>query len=83
MGFKEQIREGSRGGHDQFSWDKIKSDKYRQNYLGNSINVPHDRSGRDMFWYTKTNDGNDKSKELNEEMKILREKEADLMGKVL
>ena len=28
------VREGARGGHDQFSWDAVKADKYRENYLG-------------------------------------------------
>ena len=27
-------RGGSRGGKDQFDWDDVKADKYRENYLG-------------------------------------------------
>lgn len=29
-----QIREGNRGGRDQFEWDDVKVDKHRENYLG-------------------------------------------------
>ena len=29
-----QIRAGNRGGRDQFDWEDVKVDKYRENYLG-------------------------------------------------
>lgn len=31
---------GTRGGANQFQWDSVKSDKYRLNYLGNSLHAP-------------------------------------------
>lgn len=46
----QEIRGGARGGRDHFSWDNIRSDKYRQNYLGNSIKAS---LSTDNFWYTR------------------------------
>ncbi|RUO97646.1 kinase phosphorylation protein-domain-containing protein [Jimgerdemannia flammicorona] len=31
---------GVRGGQDQFSWEKVKDDKDRENYLGHSVMAP-------------------------------------------
>lgn len=31
---------GTRGGQDQFKWEDVKSDKYRENYLGHSVKAP-------------------------------------------
>lgn len=31
---------GCRGGHDQFKWEDVKADAYRENYLGHSVNAP-------------------------------------------
>ncbi|KAI8338380.1 kinase phosphorylation protein-domain-containing protein [Chlamydoabsidia padenii] len=33
-------RGGTRGGRDQFSWEDVKTDKDRENYLGNSLMAP-------------------------------------------
>ena len=38
-----QIRPGARGGRDQFSWDQVKEDKQRLNYLGSSIHGVPDK----------------------------------------
>jgi hypothetical protein len=50
-----EIREGNRGGRDQFSWEKVKEDKYRENYLGHSIHAPVGLSAKrkDPQWFTK------------------------------
>lgn len=32
-----QIRAGNRGGRDQFDWEDVKVDKYRENYLGKQL----------------------------------------------
>ena len=34
-GIYHPSRGGTRGGKDQFNWDDVKSDKERENYLGN------------------------------------------------
>ncbi|DBA03564.1 TPA: hypothetical protein N0F65_011465, partial [Lagenidium giganteum] len=42
---------GTRGGQDQFKWDDVKNDKYRENYLGHSVNAPVGRwqKGIELF----------------------------------
>eukprot|EP00304_Pavlova_gyrans_P005772 CAMPEP_0206042486 /NCGR_PEP_ID=MMETSP1466-20131121/6586_1 /ASSEMBLY_ACC=CAM_ASM_001126 /TAXON_ID=44452 /ORGANISM="Pavlova gyrans, Strain CCMP608" /LENGTH=85 /DNA_ID=CAMNT_0053417195 /DNA_START=46 /DNA_END=299 /DNA_ORIENTATION=- len=79
-------RGGTRGGRDQFNWNDVKNDKYRENYLGHSVKAATGRwqQGRDLFWYQKSGNtlGLDESlEELRKEREAVRQAELDQMNR--
>jgi hypothetical protein len=69
-------KEGSRGGKEKFSWDDVKNDRQRMNYLGNSVKVPDNRH-KDLFWYAKKDKG---ASDLEKELREQKEREAKMTG---
>ncbi|ETV72444.1 hypothetical protein, variant 3 [Aphanomyces astaci] len=74
---------GTRGGQDQFKWDDVKNDKYRENYLGHSLNAPVGRwvKGKDLTWYSKGKGG--QSAVLAEEIALAKQRDEDRMNEAL
>ncbi len=83
-GSKKRYRDGGvRGGRDQFSWDQVKTDKHRENYLGHSamIQVGRYNQNRDIFWYQKAKKSEDIA--LEEEKEKMRMADDELINKAL
>ncbi|KAL6535526.1 hypothetical protein OROMI_026900 [Orobanche minor] len=73
-------RGGVRGGRDQFSWDDVKVDKHRENFLGHSVKVPVGR------WQKENRDKKTLSAEMDaakEEIKRIKEEEDQAMREAL
>ncbi|CAH2064326.1 unnamed protein product [Thlaspi arvense] len=79
-------RGGVRGGRDQFSWDEVKADKYRENYLGHSVKAPVGRwqKGKDLNWYARDKKGGGSNTDaVKEEIQRVKEQEEQAMREAL
>ncbi|KAL1914847.1 uncharacterized protein VTP21DRAFT_7939 [Calcarisporiella thermophila] len=77
-------RGGVRGGRDQFTWDSVKEDKYREFYIGHSLKAPVGRwqKGKDLQWYTR--DKTDATNQANlDEIAKIKQAEAEAMAEAL
>ncbi|CCX13016.1 Similar to Multiple myeloma tumor-associated protein 2; acc. no. Q9BU76 [Pyronema omphalodes CBS 100304] len=82
------LRKGdsSRGGRAEFSWDAVKEDKDRENYLGHSLMAPVGRwqRGKDLTWYSKAGGGDaDAEEQRKEEIRRIKEAEQDALAAAL
>ncbi|KAF8472470.1 kinase phosphorylation protein-domain-containing protein [Kalaharituber pfeilii] len=84
------LREGSRGGRSEFSWEAVKNDKDRENYLGHSLMAPVGRwqQGRDLTWYAKESQSKaqavqEEEDRRKEELRIVKEAEQEALARAL
>jgi len=69
---------GTRGGRDQFSWEQIKDDRFRDYYLGASVKL-----AKDQEWLAKAGSETIDSAERAAEIAAIREAESAFMKETL
>ncbi|KAK9469520.1 kinase phosphorylation domain-containing protein, partial [Lipomyces arxii] len=76
-------RPGVRGGRAAFSWEAVKQDKYRENFLGHSVMAPTGRWAQknDALWYAR--DPKEESDIRREEKRKLKQAEEDAIADAL
>lgn len=88
MGDRPRRVGGTRGGRDQFSWEDVKKDQHRQNYIGASMKgrVGRWQSQKDPDWWTRHSaggGGGDTRAEARAEADVIRAREEALMDEAL
>mmetsp|Transcript_13915 Transcript_13915/g.35539 ORF Transcript_13915/g.35539 Transcript_13915/m.35539 type:complete len:271 (+) Transcript_13915:143-955(+) len=77
-------RGGVRGGRDQFNWDDVKTNKYKENYLGNSLHAtrPTFQTRKpNAGWYLKKDGGSSDSRA--DELALIKQQEDLAMRQAL
>ena len=90
MGGEGNVRGGTRGGRDQFSWDDVKTDAHREHYLGHSVMATTGRwcKGKDVFWYAREkadddDDGAGARRRAEEELATVKAREDAALAEAL